>query len=387
MADEEREGADPRPTRRCNKRDACCAKRPRQNIHYGTHRVPLEPGEVGDPETLTGAELEQTDREFGGATGLRAPGFGGLADAIGELRPCDRCGGEWNTGTVIGGFGHPVEALCSTCLKAAEDAGEVKPIGATTSRPDDEAPTAAEALFGFMGWLTSREPTAGPFSSRHNAAQAAELVGAYCEKEGIDPAPRPGWGTMLEEVAERVQAEDDAADAKVRGMLGDGFASGTKAPAPSSVLERAQADLSAIDGLEARAADAFQLTRDAEVADLEAAFDGGAAVMINPTAGELCRHGVTRVDANLIEKLAGDRVLEVTARCEKCRHRWVFNLRDALGITLNPTGTIARLDVVLGDLDAIRQCVRCHKDHDGLKEICPACLSEAAAMNKEARNG
>jgi len=151
-------------------------------------------------------------------------------------------------------------------------------------------------------------------------------------------------------------------------------------PAPSSSLERAQADLVAIDGLEARAASAFQITADAFKADMAESMGGVVKV------AEECRHGVTRVDANLIELLDGARVLEVTARCEKCRHRWTFNLRDAAGVELNDSGTIARFAVVLGDLDTMRQCDRCHKDHDSPSSTCSACLAEAAAKNKEARN-
>lgn len=42
----------------------------------------------------------------------------------------------------------------------------------------------AIALFGFMGWLTSREQVSGPFSANHNAKQAADLVQQFCESQG-----------------------------------------------------------------------------------------------------------------------------------------------------------------------------------------------------------
>lgn len=38
---------------------------------------------------------------------------------------CNRCKGEWDSGTLIGGFGWPVEALCKACLQKARDSGEV----------------------------------------------------------------------------------------------------------------------------------------------------------------------------------------------------------------------------------------------------------------------
>lgn len=60
-----------------------------------------------------------------------------------------------------------------------------------------EKPTSpSEALFAFMGWLTTRRRQAGPFSSTHNAAQAADLVKEYCDLQGWDE-PREGWETLL----------------------------------------------------------------------------------------------------------------------------------------------------------------------------------------------
>ena len=53
------------------------------------------------------------------------------------------------------------------------------------------------AILAFMGWLTTREDKAGPFSGRDNASEAAELVGDFCEaqgwvKEGVEP-DIPTW--------------------------------------------------------------------------------------------------------------------------------------------------------------------------------------------------
>lgn len=54
----------------------------------------------------------------------------------------------------------------------------------------------SEALFAFMGWLTTRDEVSGPFSSGNNAAQAAELVAEYCRRQGWEE-PRKGWGDLI----------------------------------------------------------------------------------------------------------------------------------------------------------------------------------------------
>ena len=56
----------------------------------------------------------------------------------------------------------------------------------------------SEALFGFMGWLTSRDPVAGPFSAHHNASQAAELVAEFCKSQGWESA-RDAFPRMLKD--------------------------------------------------------------------------------------------------------------------------------------------------------------------------------------------
>ena len=51
-------------------------------------------------------------------------------------------------------------------------------------KTEEPRPGEAIALLTFMGWLTSRKQIAGPFSERHEASQAAQLVGAFCESQG-----------------------------------------------------------------------------------------------------------------------------------------------------------------------------------------------------------
>ena len=63
--------------------------------------------------------------------------------------------------------------------------------------------SASEALFGFVGWLTSRdEPVTA--SSEHDAAVWADLVGEYVKSNGLSE-PRPEWHLLL------TQPVDDAA--------------------------------------------------------------------------------------------------------------------------------------------------------------------------------
>ena len=51
--------------------------------------------------------------------------------------------------------------------------------------------SASEALFGFMGWLTSfKNPVT--FSGSHEAGIAAELVDEFCKANNLSK-PRDGW--------------------------------------------------------------------------------------------------------------------------------------------------------------------------------------------------
>jgi hypothetical protein len=66
---------------------------------------------------------------------------------------------------------------------------------------DDTAPAvasewnASEALYAFMGWLTSRyERTV--LSATDDAAPAADLIGAFCKRHDL-PKPREGWHRVI----------------------------------------------------------------------------------------------------------------------------------------------------------------------------------------------
>lgn len=55
--------------------------------------------------------------------------------------------------------------------------------------------SASEALFGFVGWLTTRE-TSVTFSQKHDASIAAELVNEFCKANHL-AEPNDGWEKKL----------------------------------------------------------------------------------------------------------------------------------------------------------------------------------------------
>lgn len=60
---------------------------------------------------------------------------------------------------------------------------------------DDSMLTASEAVYGFAGWLTTRQKPV-IFSESHNAAPVAQLVNAYVTEQQLDP-PRDNWNKHL----------------------------------------------------------------------------------------------------------------------------------------------------------------------------------------------
>lgn len=58
------------------------------------------------------------------------------------------------------------------------------------SPPAQQSITASEALYGFMGWLTTR-PEPLILSGNHDAAPVPPLIDEYCRVNGLPP-PREG---------------------------------------------------------------------------------------------------------------------------------------------------------------------------------------------------
>jgi len=60
---------------------------------------------------------------------------------------------------------------------------------------DSRPLSPSEALYGFAGWLTSREKQT-VMSSRQDAGHVADLVKTFCDANGL-PEPRDGWEEIL----------------------------------------------------------------------------------------------------------------------------------------------------------------------------------------------
>jgi hypothetical protein len=69
---------------------------------------------------------------------------------------------------------------------------------------DEPGPGEAGALYAFMGWLTTREQEAGPFSAHHNAGEACELIAQFIKMQGW-PNPPDGWHHAIKPY---IEAED-----------------------------------------------------------------------------------------------------------------------------------------------------------------------------------
>jgi len=51
----------------------------------------------------------------------------------------------------------------------------------------------SEAIYGFAGWLTTKQPPV-TMSSEHDASPVADLVDEYCKSQGF-AAPSEEWQT------------------------------------------------------------------------------------------------------------------------------------------------------------------------------------------------
>lgn len=124
--------------------------------------------------------------------------------------------------------------------------------------------SASEALFGFMGWLTSRDK-AETFSGHHNACAAAELVALFCEVNDL-AEPRDGWDknlvhpkecrpdkevamiNKLRDEAHGLEMWQDAQDAQETGVLIGGVTAEDRPPSPwrpdlEQILSKLSGDL------------------------------------------------------------------------------------------------------------------------------------------------
>lgn len=61
---------------------------------------------------------------------------------------------------------------------------------------EDHKLTATEALYGFMGWLTTRDKDV-TFSAHHSAAEAADLVEQFVKANDLGDVSRSDWHKFL----------------------------------------------------------------------------------------------------------------------------------------------------------------------------------------------
>ena len=71
---------------------------------------------------------------------------------------------------------------------------------------DNKTLTASEALFGFIGWVSSQD-TPVTISSKSNLRPIVDLVVQFCKAQGLEEL-QDGWFKKIKEVKE-VKEEDD----------------------------------------------------------------------------------------------------------------------------------------------------------------------------------
>lgn len=71
--------------------------------------------------------------------------------------------------------------------------------------------SASEALYGFVGWLTTRSART-VMSLRDNASPIAELVATFCRENELEPT-RERWSLLLKHPVEVEDAEPVACEA------------------------------------------------------------------------------------------------------------------------------------------------------------------------------
>ena len=61
---------------------------------------------------------------------------------------------------------------------------------------DEYTMSASEALFGFMGWLTTRDGTLEIGAFHATSGEVVNLIVSFCETNGLEE-PRDGWEEHL----------------------------------------------------------------------------------------------------------------------------------------------------------------------------------------------
>ncbi len=106
----------------------------------------------------------------------------------------------WKAGWTVqrGGCRYGSEHTAITICRDESHAWRILP------KPEEEKImdklNASEALYGFVGWLTTRKEEL-TLSAHHDAGEPALLVDAFCKTNNLD-GPRQGWDKNLKHPAE-----------------------------------------------------------------------------------------------------------------------------------------------------------------------------------------
>lgn len=92
---------------------------------------------------------------------------------------------------------HRIQAAAQECPMSPENSMDPVPADFIVSeKPAAWVPSASEALFGFMGWLTTRYETL-LIGSTHECSPVPELIDQFTKTNQLDD-PRDGWENHLE---------------------------------------------------------------------------------------------------------------------------------------------------------------------------------------------
>lgn len=159
----------------------------------GCHR----PGPGGDCENYLGSLPEnEPNTEYGKPPGWCWSCWQGLRyqikiTEVSKMREAL----QWCSGSSDFGSGGVAESGWKKSVQPLLDEHfDVDPVGRVAPHNCSQI-SSSEALFGFMGWLTTRDE-AVTFSGHHEAGKAADLVALFCKVNDL-PEPREGWDKNL----------------------------------------------------------------------------------------------------------------------------------------------------------------------------------------------
>lgn len=91
--------------------------------------------------------------------------------------------------------GTPLSEPCGTCRKGWHEGDQKREVATRMAALPAPGLSPSEAVYGLMGWLTSRDE-AVTMSAHHEASTAAQLADEFCKANGLGD-PRIGWEKHL----------------------------------------------------------------------------------------------------------------------------------------------------------------------------------------------